>query len=169
MKRILSIILALVVLPVSIVFADVPDVKVLTDEELVKTINLAFEELAHRSIDTDNILVELFELTAVRDGDSYVKNEYLNIPIILYNDSDDTMTLGASSCVINGWTATAISCLDYAEPHSRLKTKLSFKLDGTDCKTLEDVKSIDVKYHLEMTKDGEYYHSNKDVLFHLIP
>lgn len=169
MKKMLSFFLVFILLSYSAALADMPDVKALNDEELVETINLAFEELAHRSIDADKVLVQLYELTAVREGDSYVKNGNLYIPIILYNESDDEMTLGPGGCVINGWTATAISSLDYAQPHSRIKTKLIFKLEDTDCKNLEDVKSIDVKYHLEMTKDGSYYHSNENVLFHLIP
>ena len=159
-NRIASLIVAGALIAPLAGIADVPDVASMTDEELTITLEAVKAELSKRSGNLDGLVLSRDGITVTRNGDPYVERVYLRIPIIIQNDTDEETTIVCDQAIINGWTVAGIAP-GFAAPHSKLKDELVFKIDDAECSTLEDVKTIDAKYYLEMKVDGKYKYNNE--------
>ncbi len=168
MKKICAVCVIFILAIPFIACADMPTIADFSNEELVQIINSAYAELARRTAVDGDIIIQRDGITILKSGDAYVERVYLRIPVVIINDTDEATTLVSDGCVINGWTATALAP-DFAEPHSRVKTELVFKIDEAECTTLEDVKSVDVKYYLEMKVDGKYSYNKEISEIYIVP
>ncbi len=167
-KKVASLFLIFIMLLPVISLADIPNVTKMSDDELHQTISAVYTKLEKRSLTDSNIILRRDGITVSRNGEAYVERLYLRIPVIILNETDEATTLVPDGCVINGWTVTALAP-DFAEPHSQIKTELVFKIDEAECATIEDIKTIGVKYYVEMKVDGMYSYNKEISELNLIP
>ena len=146
MKKLLSMILVLILLPV-IALAD-PDVASMTDQELTDLIAACSAELmARHTVEPDGILIFEYEGVKVyQTGDAAVLGDYLRIPVALNNENDYEVIIGINTPICNGWEIYASGCS--AAANARKKGTLSFEVSEADVTEIDQIISLTFRWQV---------------------
>lgn len=145
MKKLLTIILTLALILPAAAFADGQDVASMSDQELKDMIALCSSELQKRSATPDGwILLFEYEGAAIYQiGEAEISSTkyFLNIPVAVVNDSDQTIKFSPSRITCNGWEIDGNTC--GANAHSKKMDTLSFYIEyAYQIEALEDITSL---------------------------
>jgi len=148
MKRILSLIVAIVLIVPVISFADI-DISSLTDQELRYIIDLCTSELQSRAkLDSKGFLllshsgVEIYQTKT--PSIDYVG--YLRVPISIYNDTDDDLYIYLTNAKCNGWDIYSGLC--QVSGRGKTKEELVFKVSDADAKSFSDILTLCFTYEI---------------------
>lgn len=163
-KLILATVLLLSVIAVSAI-AEI-DPASMTDEELKATIAACTAELSSRAETEKGILLYQDENFSVyQTAAPYLSSSgRVEIPVTVYNDSDQLVWISPDHCTINGFTVQGYGLINIV-PHSAIIGELDFASEKLNLTSAENLsisvqwKVLDEKYKvILLTQDRYDYH-----------
>lgn len=155
MKKLFTLILALALILPAATLAD-PDVKSMTDQQLRDLISACSAELQARATTPEGwILLFEYEGSAVYQiGEAKVSSskKYLNVPVAVVNNTDQSITFSPSYTTCNGWEINTFGC--DASGNAKKKTELIFSLEDAEVQSLDEITSL--KF-LWIVYDGNFH------------
>jgi hypothetical protein len=153
MRKLLSIILAMVLLPI-VAMADL-DVAGMTDQELKDIITACSAELmARHKTEPDGIL--LFDQGGFRmyqTGDAYIdRNGRLEIPVIIYNDLEVAASLTVRDVTCNGFNCNGY-LYSKLQPQSKVKCEFDFSTEDVGLTSVDDIDSLIFRWYIWSSED----------------
>lgn len=163
MKKLITIILALVMFIPVVSLADLPDVTAMSDQELKDLISAASAELmARNASDPEGTL--LFEYEGARiyqTGNAEINfMGYLQIPVAVYNDMDIGISFGTDAVTCNGWDIYGSSA--GATAKAKKKDTLTFKVDDAEITSLDQIDSLRFKWTVTNTETYMYIYKQEE-------
>jgi hypothetical protein len=148
MRKLLSIILAMVLLPI-VALADLPDVTGMSDQELKDMIAACSHELMSRNTsEPEGTLIFEYEGVKVYQiGDPYFDfSGFLRLPVAVYNDTDCEMVISPQETHCNGWDISAGNCR--ATGKAKNKDDIYFEVSDADVTSIDQILNFDFKWQL---------------------
>lgn len=154
MKKLLSIVLALILL-VAIpceAFAE-NDLSALSDEELAALITDARMELAKRSLKAvaDTVLFEKDGVTVYTTGNNtfedYGDSQYLNVEVVVINDSDKKIAIVDDGASVNGWEVQYYGIGDISAGKKK-RGNIEFVVSDAGISAMEEIDDIEVTFQI---------------------
>ena len=148
MKKLITIILALSMLIPAVSLADLPDVTVLSDQELKDLITAASAELIARNADgsAGTLVFECEGVKLYQIGEPRLSSDYMYIPVAVYNDLDYELTFMPNAAKINGWEVYSSGVTVVAK--AKKKGEISFKISDADVKETSQIESLRMSWQI---------------------
>lgn len=160
MKRIISLILAMLMLIAGTAFAEATiDFTAMTDEQLHDLINGARNELAKRELamSADLTLFEQDGVTVYLTGEYEIwgsDNIYIDFEAVVVNDSDKLVSILVDISSINGWDVYG-SGISETSAGKKQKGNLEFLLTDADISTYEEIEEIELSLTIYDSENWE--------------
>ena len=165
MKKLITIILALALLLPAIALADLPDVTALSDQELKDLISDASAELmARNTTEPEGILIfEMEGLKVFQTADAYTSDDFLYVPIALYNENNYGVTLTPSDGNCNGWDVWCTG--GNVSANAKSKEFLVFSISDADVESIDEIDSLKFRW-VVYNSDFDTIHNQKEAEEH---
>ncbi len=161
MKRFLSVLLLLIVV-FSTCHAEGLDYSSLSTEELHQIINSARNELTVRELNAaeNTVLLDQNDVKVYLTGkyeiwgdkaDDYM---YLDLEVVVVNDSDYLLSVIVDSACVNGWEVYTSGISD-TSPGKKQRGSLEFKISDGEAYTYEEVEEIEMNILLYDSEEWE--------------
>lgn len=158
MKKLLALFTALMLL-CGTCLAEAPDYTAMSDAELHAIIDAARNELAkrERTMAADTVLIEQNDVTVyltgkyrLWDGDDFMSGDpfcYLDLEVVVVNDSDRNVSVTIDTASVNGWVVYG-SGISETTPGKKQKGELEFKISDGEAFSYEEVEEIEINFYL---------------------
>lgn len=147
MKKVVSSILAIILLLSCVVSFAEEDYSSMTDDDLLLVLSHVRNEISRRSLDlTDKtVLYDDGGVTVYIDGEYHVSSSFLRYDLIVINDRDAEMhvfSVPSYKAYINGWEVYMGTPGTIAAGKKK-KAELSFKLDDAFISSVDEIEEIE--------------------------
>lgn len=152
MKRLFSIALILILVG-SVALAESIDWTIMTDEELHGAIDAARNELSKRelSLSENTILVDQdgiqLYLTGEHTFSDWDETKYVELGVVLVNDSDQNISVSIENLYVNGWNVYAM-CGATANSGKRDKSTIDMNVAEAEVNTFEEIQDMEFSIRL---------------------
>lgn len=145
MKKLLSIILA------SVMLASMPcagadlDYSALTDSELQSIVESARNELFSRKLREENGNLTICDIDGIQmalTGGMNYSGGYLRFDLTAINNSSKTISVLGETGYLNGWEVYCDFDVYELAPGKKIRDTLTFKLDDAGLKSLDEIEDI---------------------------
>lgn len=142
MKKLVTFILSLLLLLPVVVFADQPDVTVMTDQELKDLITACSAELRSRATTEPEgtLIFEMEGFKVYQKDEAYVSSDFLFVPVSLYNENEFGISFSPENTICNGWDIYSAGGTVSAKAKS--KEILTFNIGAADVTDTEQIDSF---------------------------
>lgn len=166
MKKLLALLLALLLIG-SIALAEAVDFASMTDDDLNALIDSAKAEVERRDLTSNTENVTVFDAQGVTivitsfevDDDSWLYKPSLVAQLKAVNTSANDLSIYIDNVAINGWEVGNTGLVDIAAGHKE-KDKFEFNLEDADVTTLDELETIEIKFHYQDPVNGGYLYTD---------
>lgn len=146
MKKAVAIIVALILVlsSTSIAFAEV-DYSTMSNEELYSILNAVREELFERelTLSPDEVLIEndVVKMYIDKSKDiEFTSRNYLVIPVVLVNKTEDEISFQSDSAMVNGWECYA--SIGNISAAGQKRSTLEINCEGAEITSIDEIEDI---------------------------
>ena len=152
MRKVLSILICIILLPYTIATANT-DYTTMTDDELKQVVSLVRNELVKRSLVNDDKVIVFDQdnvsmyLTGGYKEWNYKDKYYVDIEMVIINNTDHKVTFIAQQSSVNGWD-TESSTPGPVSAGKKKKDRMVFSLSDAEITSYKEIEDIDVKFRV---------------------
>jgi hypothetical protein len=161
MKKLLSLIIALVLLPIA-ALADLPDVAGMTDQELKDLISACSQELRFRNTSEPEgiLLFEMDGFKVFQTGAAKISGGFMRIPVTLYNENDFGVSISPYGANCNGWDIWS-ACGDVSA-NAKSKETLTFSVEEAEVTEIDQIESLKFVWKVYNTNTFDNIYNQKE-------
>lgn len=169
MKKLLAVILSIVLLLPAIALADLPDLTVMSDQELKDLASLIADEFRSRNYSKDEngiLLIDEGGIRIFKTGESYIsKSGRLEIPVLIYNDLDVSANFSFKNTTVNDFAVQGYSYYSIP-PHSKVIDELDFSSEDIGLNSTEDIFSLRFSWVIYSPDTNKYEYEHPEIEEH---
>lgn len=167
MKKALAVFVALLLI-CGTCFAEGLDYASMTDAQLHDIVNAARNELTKRELIAaqNTVLCEQDGVQVYLNGKYQLwksdENVFIELGVIVINDSDKSISINIKECSINGWTTFAMGVSE-TPAGKKQKGTITIRISDADISTFEEIDDLEIAFQLYNMSEWKIV-SNTDVV-----